>query len=617
MKVGFYKYKKDSSIGNRMATDSLLELDGANLKYEGLINKSLNFIKKKQLQDASLWKRFVRLFVEKTDSADRGWSGEFWGKLMIGASIVYTYDEDEELYATLEKTVKELLSTENIDGSISTYEKNTELSGWDVWCRKYVLLGLENFYDICRDDALKAKIKSSLCRQMNYIIMRVGEEEGKIPLTETSDAWFAVNSCSILEAIVKLYNITQNEKYKQFAKYVIDTGGCKNGDLLRLALENSLMPYEYPVKKAYEMTSFFEGVLEFYRITGEEKYFIAVRNYVNAIAQSDLSIIGCCGCDEEVLNNGTVTQTEPKELMQETCVTVTWMRICYQLLCLTGDIKYAELIEQSAYNALYAAVNYEENSDVYYIPHAVEKIALPFDSYSPLTENRRGIVPAGYRLLPDNTYYGCCASFGATGVGIVPAVSVMRSKQGFVFNIYEQGVITTSYQHVGVKIYINSDYPKGNEIKLNVRTEQPVYFEIKLRLPTWAKNAIAVLNGEATALNSVGEYTAIAREWNDDCILLSYNVETEVIALNGKKAIKRGAFIYARDERFAENLSEEVDFQKNGAELIYRESKTANFHTNSELEIECTNGRRIHLCDYASAGTDWQAGRNKITVWMK
>ena len=43
-------------------------------------------------------------------------------------------------------------------------------------------------------------------------------------------------------------------------------------NLIDLAFENELNLYQYPVTKAYEVTSCFEGLIEFYKITGEEKY---------------------------------------------------------------------------------------------------------------------------------------------------------------------------------------------------------------------------------------------------------------------------------------------------------------------------------------------------------
>jgi DUF1680 family protein len=41
--------------------------------------------------------------------------------------------------------------------------------------------------------------------------------------------------------------------------------------------------------------------------------------------------------------------------MMETCVTTTWMKLCDNLLRLTGDPGFADEMERSAYNALLSA----------------------------------------------------------------------------------------------------------------------------------------------------------------------------------------------------------------------------------------------------------------------
>ena len=44
-------------------------------------------------------------FKTAADSSDEGWRGEFWGKMMRGASLVYSYIRDDELYCILKNTV--------------------------------------------------------------------------------------------------------------------------------------------------------------------------------------------------------------------------------------------------------------------------------------------------------------------------------------------------------------------------------------------------------------------------------------------------------------------------------------------------------------------------------
>ncbi|HBM70134.1 MAG TPA: hypothetical protein DD377_01880 [Firmicutes bacterium] len=201
---------------------------------------------------------------------------------------------------------------------------------------------------------------------MDYIIAHIGpKKEGKKEITTTSSWWGCVNSCTILEPTLALYKLTRNPRYFAFAKYIISTGGCADCNLIELALNNKLYPYQYPVTKAYEIMSFFEGLLAFYEISREEKYFKAVSNFIENVASTDLTLIGCSGCTHELFDNSSLKQSEYSEqIMQETCVAVTWMRISARLFFLTGDKKYLDRIEQSCLNDVYGSLN-ENHEDQY------------------------------------------------------------------------------------------------------------------------------------------------------------------------------------------------------------------------------------------------------------
>lgn len=105
--------------------------------------------------------------------------------------------------------------------------------------------------------------------------------------------------------------------------------------------------------------------------------------------------------------------------MQETCVTVTWMKLCYLLLQITGNVKYAEAIERSAYNALIGAVNTESQQ--------WEGMTPVFDSYSPLRKSRRGIQMGGFQRLNDTFAYGCCLAIGAAGTALTTLASAQQN----------------------------------------------------------------------------------------------------------------------------------------------------------------------------------------------
>ena len=165
--------------------------------------------------------------------------------------------------------------------------------------------------------------------------------------------------------------------------------------MFELAFEDKCDPYQYPMTKAYELISCFEGLLEYYRATGIEKHKIAVLNFGRRLGKSDITIIGSAGCTHENLDHAAARQTDTayQGIMQETCVTVTWMKFCWQLLMLSGDVQYADYFEQSLYNAYLGAVNTEKITDEKLVHERCADAhpeALPFDSYSSLLPNTRG-----------------------------------------------------------------------------------------------------------------------------------------------------------------------------------------------------------------------------------
>jgi hypothetical protein len=96
--------------------------------------------------------------------------------------------------------------------------------------------------------------------------------------------------------------------------------------------------------------------------------------------------------------------------MQETCVTVTWMKLCLQMLRLTGDLKYAHQIEISAYNAFIGAICTPDEMD----EDANFGVPLPVISYSPLRRDRRSEKTGGKKkITPEGAVYGCCVAIAA------------------------------------------------------------------------------------------------------------------------------------------------------------------------------------------------------------
>ena len=579
-------------------------------KYEDKTHENAWFILQKQLKDREIWGKFVKVFHDKSDGEDNGWRGEYFGKMMRGACLTYRYCPDQELYEILYDTVHALLALQDGDGRITAYEKAREYNGWDVWTRKYVLVGCLYFYSICKDETFKESIIGALKKHVDYMIATLGD--GKLSILDSTECWGGLSSCSILEPIIELYKVTQERAYLSFAEYILSTGGCKGGNLAELAERDELYPYQYPEVKAYEMMSYFEGILAYYEITGNPKYLEIVQKFVDAVQKSDVTVIGCSGCTHELFDNSAVKQTEGKQdggVMQETCVTVTWMRLLERLLRLTGKAKYADWIERSAYNALYGSINTYGNKQ-YSIGDKEYVEGLPFDSYSPLVYQARGLGIGGFKRFVEGGYYGCCACIGAAGTGLFPLMAVMQNANGYVFTYYHEGVVKTEE----TTFYLSGNYMTTGEVKIKICLSKPAEFQISLRIPEWGNASSVSVCGEERAVDA--GYYCVKREWRDgDVIVLRFHPEVKKLDLNGKSAFLYGNIVLARDEQ-----KETGDIQAAVVPLLEKDKLIVDKLPPERDEmirvLLKTKDGNVLLTDYASCGKKWLEERNRISVWF-
>lgn len=611
---------------------------GGEFSYTGIADDMIRLVEKVQLKDKELWNMVSEQFSDTVDDEDNGWRCEYWGKLMRGACVIYQYTKDEELYNILENTVRTVISHSDSEGRISTYSKENEFHGWDMWGRKYVLLGLIYFYEICHDVEFSDAVIKTAKRHLDYVIEHIGSGENMTEITDTSEIWGGINSSSILEPTVKLYCISGNKKYLDFAEYIVNNGGAKGFNIFEAAFEDKMYPYEYPVEKAYELMSCFDGLVEYYKVTKCEKWKIAAENFVRRLIESEITIIGSAGCKHELFNHSTLMQTYTgySGLMQETCVTVTWIRLCFKLLLLTGASVYGDEIEKSVYNALYGAVNTEGQicgdeatfdldyyRKVYDTHHIKNKRGQIFDSYSPLRLDIRGKAVGGFKPMRNKTAYcGCCIAIGAIGIGLVPQMSVLSNEDGFNFMLYIAGNVSM-YTKNGTKVdfEIKTDYPSNGNVVITVDLEKNEEFAVSLRIPAFANATGIKINNEIVGGIKSGSMLSIKRLWSKgDKIEINFDMNLRIARgmenpddeqSSKHIAVFYGPLVLARDARLGEV----------GKTLKITEQKLRIISHSGGLGkmCDCTvwlDDNELKMIDYASAGKTWRRD-SEMEVWMR
>ena len=641
-------YSSNTANAPRLDTDRLFMDPENRYEFRSVTKWALDYATRAQLTRRDLWARFARVFREDADMPDAGWRCEYWGKMMRGACFVYECTRDPELYQCLADTVSDIMTAQDGLGRVSTYSREGEMDGWDLWGRKYVLLGMQYFLEICGDAELRARIVDSMIRQTDAIMRVIGE--GKKPITAATRHWRGLNSSSILEPVVRLYSITGEKRFLDFAEYIVRIGGTDVENLFRLAYEDQLCPYQYPVTKAYEMTSCFEGLLEYYRVTRDPRDRQAVIRFADRVLETDFTVIGGCGCTHELFDHSTVRQanTTNGRIAQETCVTVTLMKFFCQLTLLTGDPKYADAVETSFYNAYLGAFNTmgvieptiaRDHPDWILEP-------LPFDSYSPLAAGTRGNGVGGLKRMADRHYYGCCACIGAAGVGTAAKMALLSAEDGFALSLYLDGrARTVSPAGNPVTFDIRTAYPADGDVSVTLSLRTPERFRLCLRVPAWSERTEIFVNGESVAPQT--GYTALDRVWKDgDCVRLRLDMRTRMIRPKGyghdilmnrviwdaqyvvpvydvedplaknHAALLRGPIVLAQENRLGYSVDDPVEIAADPDGFVnVRRSNAAPYPHMVEVAVPLADGRLMPVTDYASAGKTWTE-ESRMAAWI-
>ena len=533
------------------------------------------------------------------------WKTEFWGKWMHSSVPAYRYTHDEALKRNIDASVQQVLAAQHADGYIGNYKDECHLQGWDIWGRKYTMMGLLHYYDLTGDAASLAAAR----RVADQLIGEVGP--GALGKIQTIGMHHGMASCSVLEPVVWLYSRTKEPKYLAFAKHI--AAAMEDFDdspkLVSKALAGVPVAERFPHPdpwwswkngiKAYEMMSCYQGLLELYLATGHAPYLQAVEATARNIIDEEINAAGS-GAAFECWYHGRRFETAPAYHMMETCVTTTWMRFCATLLRVTGQAVYGDQLEKTAYNAYLATL---------------ARDCSTFSKYCPLGGTRsRGNDQCGMTI-------NCCVANGPRGFVALAESLLMADAEGVMVNIYHASKANIALPAGGgsVSVEQETDYPKGNRVLLRVTPERESAFALKLRIPSWSASTAVSVNGTEVSGLVPGAYLSLRRTWKaGDTVELAFDFTGRVEGKNEHFALFRGPLVLSRDARFADGAVDQpakmpelgkpvaITPVESGNKDIWQ-AFTVMLQTGTDPESAEMKPHPVHFCDYASAGNTWQA----------
>ena len=210
------------------------------------------------------------------------------------------------------------------------------------------------------------------------------------------------------------------------------------------------------------------------------------------------------------------------------------------------DPRMGDLIERTIYNALFAAQSPDGRRLRYFAPTEGERVYWKTDTYC---------CPCNYRRI----------------IAELPTMVFYHATNGVAVNLYtpSQAKLTVG-SNVPLVLRQETDYPNSGRIRLQLEPAQPTEFTLHLRIPAWAKDASAAINGQAInkAIQS-GTFLEITRRWQaGDEVTLELPMTWRLVKGRkrqaGRVAVMRGPQVFCLNPKEHEALAE-----LDGAELGY------------------------------------------------
>ncbi len=479
----------------------------------GILGQAIAASEKGRLVALPSWKDGELIQIFSKESRDKSqkndWYGEHGGKWLYSAALAVKRTHDEQLKSLLFRTADYLVSTQDDDGYLGTYSPERRITNiratthgtsWDVWNLSYMVLGLleVNRY-FPNDKYLQA------AQKIGELFLRTFGE-GKADITGYGTRK-GMSATIIIEPAVELYKETRDRRYLDFAEMVVRKIEEKEGFRIVSEFLKKNDAENIGDGKAYQLIWNLAAIAKLYEETNNGDYLKAIENGWQNIATYHLTESGGpwggIGKHYECFNRKGYWS--PYGFV-ETCSTMAWMQLNRAMLRITGEAKYAQEIERSAYNALLGA-QYPDGTNWCY------------HSFS------NGSRHAAH-------FNDCCPSSGALALEELPQVVYSKKENGIACNVYTAGEasVILPYRNV-VHISQKTDYPFDGKIRITISPEKEAGFSVFVRIPDWTSSAEIKINGEPVDPAKIisGEFFRIQKIWEEnDKIEINFPTELKV-----------------------------------------------------------------------------------------
>lgn len=467
-----------------------------------------------------------------------GFTGRYFNdtdvyKWLEAASWTMAMEPSADLDELIDRVIEEVGAAQLPDGYLDNYyaidrldERWTNLTvTHELYCAGHLFQAAVAHY--------RATGKTSLldiaCRFADLLCDTFGpEEEGKMPGTDGHE--------EVELALVELGRATGNQRYIDQAGYFLDARGygLVGGDEYHqdhVPFREATAVVGHAVRQVY-LTA---GAADIYAETGDESIMAALNRLWESMTTRRMYVSSGIGSRWEGELFGKDFELPNLRAYTESCAAIGSVMWNWRMLLITGDAKYADLIEATLYNAMLPGISL--SGDEYYYQN-------------PLADD-------GTHRREPWFDCACCPPNLARTLASISGYMATTSERGVWLHLYAQSDLSVVLENgAAVRLRQETDYPWDGTVTITVDGQGE--FSLFLRIPAWCdEGATLTVNGEAVAGPlEPGAYAEIRRQWaSGDTVVLTLPMPVRQVVAHphlfedaGRVAIFRGPMLYCLEQ---------------------------------------------------------------------
>ncbi len=446
------------------------------------------------------------------------WSDGDCYKWIEAAASVYALNRDPELDRQMDEAIAVIAKAQAPDGYISTQIQLTDKGRWTdlrhhelynmghlltAACIHHRVTGKNNFLNIAR------KLADYLCT--------VFEPRPKVL------AHFCTNPANIM-GFAELYRTTGDQRYLRLADIFVTMRGSQPGGTDESQSQIPLRKEKEAVGHAVKAAYLWCGAADVVAETGERALFGALEGLWNDVTSCKMYITGGTAALHHGESHGVKLKRRQMHVHEafgapyqlpnrmaynETCANIANVMWGWRMLLLTGEAKYADVMERVLYNSVLSAIGLDGKSYFYVNPLRRSGEDVPL--YGHDTRVRwLNTTPAS----PPVACF-CCPPNLARTIAQLHTYAYGVSADSVWIHLYGASQLGTQLPGGdAIQLSQTTDYPWNGRISIRIEQAPTKAMALRLRIPAWVEQPGLKINGQVSPAEvKPGSYTEIRRSW--------------------------------------------------------------------------------------------------------